>query len=293
MNNKITLFLMSYKGYYVLENILSEFDPSIIDKVISSEDKNVENDYYEEIKNLAESAGINFYNKYDLFEIRTTNIIAISWRWLLSLDNRVIILHDSILPRYRGFSPLVAYLINKEKSIGVTAIFASSEYDTGDIIEQKELEIKYPIKIFDAIRLITPLYFEIVKSIIIKIINNISLVAVKQDDLKASYCLWRNEIDYKINWEEDSGQIRRFIDAVGFPFKGASCFLDNKKVRIIEAEEYGEKIIENRTAGKVIFLKNGDPVIVCGKGLLLVTKIVDDSTGDSLLPLKKIRTRFS
>lgn len=283
---------MSYKGYYVLQKILSEFTPSIIDIVISSEDKNVENDYYEEIKNLTESSGIPFHNKGDSFEITTKYVFAISWRWLIGLDQKLIILHDSVLPRYRGFSPLVNYLINHEKSIGVSAIFANLEYDTGDIIEQKEIEISYPIKIFDAIRLLTPLYYEIIKSIIIKISNNRPLVAVKQDDLNASYCLWLDEIDYKINWEEDSSYIRRFIDALGFPFLGASSYLENKKVRIMDAEEYGDLIIENRTPGKVIFLKNGDPVVVCGKGLLLVKIIINADTGNSLLPLGKIRTRF-
>ena len=284
---------MSYKGYYVLQKILSEFPPSLIDKVISSEDNNVENDFYKEIKSLAESSGIYFYNKNDSFEIITTYVLAISWRWIIGLDQKLIILHDSILPCYRGFSPLVNYLINNEKSIGVTAIFANLEYDTGDIIEQKEIEITYPIKIFDAIKLLTPLYYEIIKSIIIKISKNKPLFAVKQDDLKASYCLWRGEDDYEINWEEDSIYIRRFIDALGFPFLGASSYLENKKVRIFEAEEYEDLIIENRTPGKVIFLKNGNPVVVCGKGLLLIKKIIEVGTGNSLLPLRKIRTRFT
>jgi methionyl-tRNA formyltransferase len=293
MNSKITLYLMSYKGYYVLQKFLSEFSPSLIDKVISSEDNNVENDFYKEIKSLAESSGIYFYNKNDSFEITTTYVLAISWRWIIGLDQKLIILHDSILPCYRGFSPLVNSLINNEKYIGVTAIFANLEYDTGDIIEQKEIEITYPIKIFDAIKLLTPLYYEIIKSIIIKISNNKSLVAVKQDDLKASYCLWRGEDDYEINWEEDSIYIRRFIDASGFPFLGASSYLENKKVRIFEAEEYEDLMIENRIPGKVIFLKNGNPVVVCGKGLLLIKKIIEVGTGNSLLPLRKIRTRFT
>ena len=284
---------MSYKGYYVLQKFLSEFSPSLIDKVISSEDNNVENDFYKEIKSLAESSGIYFYNKNDSFEITTTYVLAISWRWIIGLDQKLIILHDSILPCYRGFSPLVNSLINNEKYIGVTAIFANLEYDTGDIIEQKEIEITYPIKIFDAIKLLTPLYYEIIKSIIIKISNNKSLVAVKQDDLKASYCLWRGEDDYEINWEEDSIYIRRFIDASGFPFLGASSYLENKKVRIFEAEEYEDLMIENRIPGKVIFLKNGNPVVVCGKGLLLIKKIIEVGTGNSLLPLRKIRTRFT
>ena len=41
---------------------------------------------------------------------------------------------------------------------GVTALFASSEYDRGDIIMQKSMYINYPIKIDKAIEQIKPLY---------------------------------------------------------------------------------------------------------------------------------------
>jgi methionyl-tRNA formyltransferase len=53
-----------------------------------------------------------------------------------------------------------------------------------------------------------------------------------------------------------------------------------------------DKKIENRTIGKVIFIIKGNPVVVCGKGLLLLTSIIDDSSGKNILPLKKLRTRF-
>lgn len=292
MNNRITLYLMSYKGYYVLQKILSEFDHLVIDKIISSRDNKVEKDFYDEIRDLSASFRIQFFDRNDLFVIDTKYIIAISWRWLIKTDKQLIVLHDSILPRYRGFSPLVNCLINEEKSIGVTAILANDEYDTGDIIEQKELGIKYPIKIFEAIEILTPLYFEIIRDIINKIVIHKPLIGKKQEDTLCSYSLWRDDDDYIIDWSEKANYIKRFIDAVGFPFLGASSYMGNKKVRIAEAEEFNDVKIENRTPGKVIFIKNGNPIIVCGQGLLLLTKMKEESTGKSALPLNKIRTHF-
>ena len=49
------------------------------------------------------------------------------------------------MPKYRGFAPLVNSLVNGEKIIGVTALFASEEYDNGDIIMQSSVDITYPI----------------------------------------------------------------------------------------------------------------------------------------------------
>jgi methionyl-tRNA formyltransferase len=49
--------------------------------------------------------------------------------------------------------------------------------------------------------------------------------------------------------------------------------------------------IENRSPGKVIFIEDKLPVIVCGKGLLMLVDVRDEH-GESVLPLKYFRSRF-
>ena len=79
--------------------------------------------------------------------------MAVSWRWMIKHPkNKLIVFHDSILPKYRGFAPLVNMLINGEKEIGVSAIFGADEYDS-EIISEKTT-ISYPIKIQKPFRLI-------------------------------------------------------------------------------------------------------------------------------------------
>ena len=49
--------------------------------------------------------------------------IAIGWRRLISgIEGRLIVLRDSLLPKYRGFAPTVAQLLAGESEIGVTAL---------------------------------------------------------------------------------------------------------------------------------------------------------------------------
>jgi methionyl-tRNA formyltransferase len=55
---------------------------------------------------------------------------------------RSINVHASLLPRYRGASPIQAALEHGEKVTGVTIQFMSKELDRGDIILQKEIEIR-------------------------------------------------------------------------------------------------------------------------------------------------------
>lgn len=50
-------------------------------------------------------------------------------------------LHASLLPKYRGAAPLNWAIINGETETGVTTFFLKHEIDTGDIIDQKSIEI--------------------------------------------------------------------------------------------------------------------------------------------------------
>ena len=50
-------------------------------------------------------------------------------------------LHASLLPRYRGAAPINWAVINGETETGVTTFFLKHEIDTGDIIEQKKIDI--------------------------------------------------------------------------------------------------------------------------------------------------------
>lgn len=293
MNKKITFFLMGQKGFEVLKSFINEFGINYIAEVITSDDETVSKSYYHEIISFCRSKKINCYDRKTEYTITGNFSFAISWKWIIENYSNLIIFHDSILPQYRGFSPLVNALINGEKKVGVTAIQASSVYDEGKIIEQNILEINYPVKIQTVIENIIPLYCNLVKSIFQKILTGKKIIARKQDEKKATYSPWRDEKDYFIDWEQSSQYIKRFIDSVGEPYKGACTFMNNELVRIFDAEIYPSKKIVISAVGKVIFLKNGNPVVICGKGLLLIKKMVFDKNGKDALPLTKFRSRFS
>ena len=285
---------MSEKGYRSLVGFLYNFNPELIDCIVFARDRNVIKDYSEEIESLATENGIRVYERTDKYHICSKYVIAISWRWLIpiSKENTLITLHDSLLPKYRGFSPLVNQLINKEPYIGVSAIVSNAEYDKGDIIAQLKTEVSYPIRIKDAISKVSILYVDILKNVIQQAIENNSLKTIVQNEEEATYSLWRDEVDYKIDWNLSASEIQNFIFSVGFPYKGSSTFLTDKKIRIYDAMEVDDVLIENRDVGKVIFMDNSFPVVVCGKGLLNITDDVFDDNADSIFPLKNFRLRF-
>lgn len=283
---------MSRKGYKVLESLGADFR-ELIDSVVVARDNNVQDDYYEEIRELCARLSVACYDRREKRETKSRYAIAVSWRWLIDPgETTLVVFHDSLLPKYRGFNPLVSYLINGETRIGVTALFASAEYDRGDIIGQAQTEIAYPIKISEAIELVSENYAELAANIARRIERGEELNAAPQNEAEASYSLWRDEEDYRIDWTLSAAEIRRAVDALGYPYQGASTLINNKLARVVEVEERDEVKVENRTPGKVIFIQNSFPVVVCGQGLIKIKVLTDAETSENLLPLGSLRARF-
>tara|TARA_R110002074_G_scaffold242800_2_gene414590 strand:- start:5179 stop:6087 length:909 start_codon:yes stop_codon:yes gene_type:complete len=296
-SRKILFYLMSEKGLSVIKTLISNNLTEAIGKVVIGKDSNVINDFSQDIENMCIENDIEFYYKNEKFSPLEEYSIAISWRWLIEESNsKLIVLHDSLLPKYRGFAPLVNALLNNEPEIGVSAIFATKEFDKGDIITQSKTKVNYPIKINDAIQLISQNYNKVIKVLVSKILKEEPLIGIKQKEENSSYSLWRDEQDYLINWNSSANEIVNFINSLSYPYKGASSFLNgNRKVRVLNAEVFDDDVnIENKNNhGKVLLLKDGCPIVVCENSLIKLTSISSDDTGNDLLPFSKLRIRFS
>lgn len=291
--NSIALFIMGKKGLACLETVLNTTSVEL-KYVIYATDKNVEKDYADEIVAICKMHNILHYNKKIFDETLLDNVsffIAISWRWLIKSNlEKLIVFHDSILPRYRGFNPLVTALINGDKQIGVSAIFANKEFDKGDVLGLEKVNISYPIKISKAIDIISICYQDLIIKIVKQIQAN-SLVANPQDESKATFSLWRDEEDYFIDWNLEASTIERTINALGFPYGGARTKMENSIIILDEIKSIPDVKIENRTPGKIIFLDNNQPTIVCGKGLLKIEKAHYLDNGNEVV-FNKFRTRL-
>ncbi|MFK7937371.1 MAG: methionyl-tRNA formyltransferase [Saprospiraceae bacterium] len=288
----VALYLMTKKGLKSLEALVAAELQAVIEVVVVGRDKNIKCDYAAEIIALCTSQNIPWAERKTQITISSSYAIAISWRWLIHLGNcELLVFHDSLLPKYRGFAPLVNQLIAGDATIGVTALFATEQYDCGDIIAQEQTEIKFPIIIADAIEIVSGLYQKLICNITQQLANRTPLPRRAQIEADATYSLWRDAEDYFIDWSQSASHIRRHIDAVGFPYQGAKTRLKDEIITIEKAEEWTDVNIVNRTSGKVIFIRDNYPVVVCGTGLLQI-KAAKDANGDSVIPLKQFRVRF-
>lgn len=282
---------MTQKGLDVLSAVIEHGLDKAIGTVVVGQDKAVENDFSNEIVDVCKKRRIPVCYRGERHESCRTGL-AVGWRWILKDIPQLIVIHDSLLPRYRGFAPLVNALINGEKKIGATAILAAEAYDTGPILEQRSVTIKYPVTIREAIDRVAKLYAKMAVSIVRKAASGQRLKGKSQNEKHATYSLWRDELDYRIDWRENAQTIERFVDAVGYPYSGAQCKVKGRLIVVRKAKALADLKIANRHAGKVIFVKDSKPVVVCGKGLIRIDEAVFLENGQPVLPLENFRTRF-
>ena len=269
----IGLLLVGTKGEHVLRMLLKSKNVFNISFVASYKDRNTKDTCFDSIKSICEEKHIDFLNNTKSIRFpRVDKIFAIGWQFIIkdNLDNLVVI-HDSKLPKYKGWSPTVNALIQGEKKIGATAFCPTDQMDTGDIYCQKEIAIEYPIKIEEALNLVSDLYVEIVLFICEK--NPKPYEMEGEED----FCIWRDYLDYFVDWTESADKIKRFIDAVGFPYEGAKINLDNQVLTVRDCKIIKASIVEQeKHCGKVFKLISGEPVIICGKDLLHLSNIFDE-----------------
>ena len=144
----------------------------------------------------------------------------------------------------------------------------------------------------EAIDVLCEIYETLSYEIATKIIEDKVIDSHEQDREKVSYSIWRDEQDYKIDWNKSSQEISLSIDSLGPPYLGASCIANGRKIRIYDAVPHKDLKIENRTPGKLLFKDGIHPVIICGTGLLKITDAVYDEAKQSILPLNKLKIRF-
>jgi len=139
--------------------------------------------------------------------------------------------HGSLLPKYRGRTPHVWAIINNEKKTGITAHLIDLGCDTGDILEQIEVEISSQDTGSSILNKFNELYLPLIKSVLNKIENN-QVVPKPQNHTKATYFGKRTPEDGMIDWNWQKERIFNWVRAQAFPYPGAFTYANGRKLTI-------------------------------------------------------------
>jgi methionyl-tRNA formyltransferase len=154
----------------------------------------------------------------------------------LSIPRRgTINIHPSILPKYRGATPVPAALLNGDKVTGVSVLFTVKALDAGAIICAKEAEV-LPAETADAL---TRRMFDIGGGLLIEALGKLrdpAFAGTPQDDAAATYCGKIEKSDGAVDWLRPAvvtcNRFRAF-----YPWPGTFTFFNGKRVSILDARE--------------------------------------------------------
>ncbi|MGM4997231.1 methionyl-tRNA formyltransferase [Tardiphaga sp. 538_B7_N1_4] len=270
----ISLFVAGAKGFNFLRRTIEE---SSIDVVCSYPSKGTLCNAYDEIKRLCQDHDVAFVDKHALAPSSyqaSQFVFCVGWQFLIhEIDPRFIVFHDSLLPRYRGFAPTVAALIAGDDKLGVSAFRPVPGVDTGDILDQEPLRVTYPVTVREVYDKLGVAYAALAKRLLAAARTG-PLVGSAQVEADATYSIWRSEEDYTIDWTQSAADIRRFIDALGWPYLGAKTRYQGNEIRIEHAQELPDLAFVNRQPGKIwaIGPTRLTAEIVCGQGILRIVR---------------------
>jgi methionyl-tRNA formyltransferase len=163
-------------------------------------------------------------------------------------------IHGSLLPKYRGRTPHVWAIINNEKKTGITAHLIDSGCDTGDIVEQIEVDISLEDTGASILNKFNELYLPLIKSVLDKI--QVNQIAPKpQDHSKATYFGKRTPEDGMINWSWQKERIFNWVRAQAYPYPGAFTYANGTKLTI-DSVSYTEDGFDYQTPNGAVISIN-------------------------------------
>ncbi len=115
----ITVCGVGLKGANFVERLLAAgLRP---DRVVSYRQADDLSCSFERILELTQKSGITFVEDRSPVVEASELVFIVGWQYLIrQIEGTIIVFHDSVLPRYRGFAPTVTALINGDPAIGVT-----------------------------------------------------------------------------------------------------------------------------------------------------------------------------
>ncbi|AXB47510.1 methionyl-tRNA formyltransferase [Amycolatopsis albispora] len=269
---RVAMFGYQTWGHRTLEALLSGGHEVVLVVTHPKSEHAYEKIWSDSVADLAEANGIPtiLRNRPDeevvrrLTEAAPDLIVANNWRTWLPPEifdlprHGTLNVHDSLLPAYAGFSPLIWALINGEPEVGVTAHMMDADLDAGEIVLQRAIPVGPKDTTTDlfhrTVDLIAPIVTES-----LAMIENGTVQPVKQDRSKASFFHKRAIEDSRIDWTWPAADIERLVRAQSDPYPNAFTYHRGAKLRIIQASVSAGRY--GGTPGR-IFIPEGDGVVI-------------------------------
>ncbi|MBO5926846.1 MAG: methionyl-tRNA formyltransferase [Clostridia bacterium] len=240
-----------------------------------------------DVKVLANNLGLKTltYNKIsvegveDLKSLNPDIMVTCAYGQILSREvldiakHGIINVHASLLPKYRGASPIQWAIINGDEKTGVTIMQTEEGVDTGDIIAYKEVLIGKTQTAGELFEVLSKVGAELIVKTLDDIEKGIATF-IKQDGSKASKVGMIKKQDGLLDFSKPSSSIVNLIRGLN-PWPIAFTYYNGKMLKIYSAEISSGK----GNIGEVLFADDKNGIVI--------------ATGDTAIKINELQLEGS
>lgn len=216
--------------------------------------------------------------------------VVVAYGQILSQDfldlypQKVVNLHASLLPRWRGAAPIQRAIMAGDKITGVSLQVMVRSLDAGDIIGEKKIEIENnlnSIELHEKLKYLAPqLLLEDLKHYLN---SSEKIKLTKQNQKLVTYAHKIEKSEQKMNWNWPAKELHNFIRGLALN-RGVSCTFKNKEevltCKIHKTKEENStslKLEKNISSGSIVTIDKDSFIITCGpdKNNLTYLKILE------------------
>lgn len=202
----------------------------------------------------------------DLFIVVSYGKILPSSLLTLPLEGGINV-HPSLLPKYRGASPIPWAILNGDRKTGVSVIRLAEEVDAGEILLQKAIDIGEGEDAVGLTEQLSHMAGELLIKALEKIENG-TVIPTPQKG-KVSYAPRFKKEDGLMDWSKSAASLSRHIRAL-VPWPGSFSYLRKKRILFWKAKAEPGR---GGRPGEIVDLSKGALWVAAGEGRLLLQEL--------------------
>ncbi len=184
---------------------------------------------------------------------------------VLDVPNRACVnVHASLLPAYRGASPVPAAIAAGETVTGLTVQLMDEGMDTGDILLQRRIDIKPDETAGELLDRMAPTG----GAMLVETLNGLAtgtISPVPQNNDEATYCSLIRKSDGEINWSRTVQDIHNHVRAMN-PWPVAFTDLHGRRIRVWRTRIGSSADLENVSPGTIVRVEKDRIDVAAGSG---------------------------
>lgn len=214
-----------------------------------------------------------------LRERRPDVVYCFGWSYLLGAEILqvpplgVIGYHPAALPQNRGRHPIIWALALGLPRTGSTFFFMDEGADSGDILSQRTVPIRYEDDARTLYDRLKATGIEQIREFTSQLSSG-TYPRVEQDHGRANHWRKRSAADGRIDWRMSSRGIYNLVRALAEPYPGSHLETPSAEVKVWRVEEVGQRFPDsmNIEPGKVMEVEDAAFSVKCGSGVVRVVE---------------------